>query len=201
MRIAGAFRLSLRGFFLPASSEKVASLENCLSRRMRQMAKFEVTKIEEQGNGRLLFNVRAYTSEGRIEFPIGIQDLGIARSRRTCRPAVHARRRGRTRGVDFDCAWNLKLPVHSAAAELIARVGLSAVGGNLAANMSGGQAQREDRGSSPAHGRWSSRGTSTRSRWRQLLDRDAQPRTGAPMRPRRRGQRREADELSGRSSD
>ena len=40
------------------------------------MAKFEVTKIEEQGNGRLLFNVRAYTSEGRIEFPIGIQDLG-----------------------------------------------------------------------------------------------------------------------------
>ena len=28
------------------------------------MAKFEVTKIEEQGNGRLLFNVRAYTSEG-----------------------------------------------------------------------------------------------------------------------------------------
>jgi hypothetical protein len=69
-------RPSLRGFFLPVSSEKVASLENCLSRRMRQMAKFEVTKIEEQGNGRLLFKVRAYTSEGRIEFPIGIQDLG-----------------------------------------------------------------------------------------------------------------------------
>jgi hypothetical protein len=40
------------------------------------MTKLEVTKIEEQGNGRLLFNVRAYTSEGRIEFPIGIQDLG-----------------------------------------------------------------------------------------------------------------------------
>ena len=40
------------------------------------MAKLEVTKIEEQGDGRLLFNVRAYTSEGRIEFPIGIQDLG-----------------------------------------------------------------------------------------------------------------------------
>jgi hypothetical protein len=40
------------------------------------MTKLEVTKIEEQGNGRLLFNVRAYTSEGLIEFPIGIQDLG-----------------------------------------------------------------------------------------------------------------------------
>jgi len=40
------------------------------------MTKLEVTKIEEQGNGRSLFNVRAYTSEGRIEFPIGIQDLG-----------------------------------------------------------------------------------------------------------------------------
>ena len=40
------------------------------------MTKLEVTKIEEQGNGRSLFNVRAYTSEGRIEFPIGIQNLG-----------------------------------------------------------------------------------------------------------------------------
>jgi hypothetical protein len=200
MRIAEAFRLSLRGFFLPASSEKVASLENCLSRRMRQMAKFEVTKIEEQGNGRLLFNVRAYTSEGRIEFPIGIQDLGS--------PALDELAVLRsTLGVADELAASIRLrlepqaPGHSAAAELIARVGLSAVGGNLAANMSGGQAQREDRGSSPAHGRWSSRGTSTRSRWRQLLDRDAQPRTGAPLRPHRRGQRREADELSGRSSD
>jgi hypothetical protein len=40
------------------------------------MTKLEVAKIEEQGNGRLLFIVRAYTSEGRMEFPIGIQDLG-----------------------------------------------------------------------------------------------------------------------------
>jgi hypothetical protein len=40
------------------------------------MTKVEVTKIEEQRNGRLLFNVRAYGSEGRVEFPIGIQDLG-----------------------------------------------------------------------------------------------------------------------------
>jgi hypothetical protein len=36
----------------------------------------EVTKIEEQAKGRLLFNVRAYTPEGRIEFPMGIQRLG-----------------------------------------------------------------------------------------------------------------------------
>ena len=36
----------------------------------------ELTRIEEQAKGRLLFNVRAYTAEGRIEFPIGIQRLG-----------------------------------------------------------------------------------------------------------------------------
>jgi hypothetical protein len=35
----------------------------------------EVTKIEEQAKGRVLFNVRAYSSEGQIEFPIGIQTL------------------------------------------------------------------------------------------------------------------------------
>jgi hypothetical protein len=40
------------------------------------MTKLEVTKVEEQANGRLLFSVRASTSEARIEFPIGIQDLG-----------------------------------------------------------------------------------------------------------------------------
>jgi hypothetical protein len=38
--------------------------------------KIEVTKIEEQPKGRRLFNVRAYSSEGRIEFPIAIQELG-----------------------------------------------------------------------------------------------------------------------------
>ena len=43
--------------------------------------KVEVTKVEEQMNGRFLFSIRAYTPEGRIEFPIGIQDLGVARSR------------------------------------------------------------------------------------------------------------------------
>lgn len=36
----------------------------------------EVTRVEEQAKGRLLFNVRAHTTEGRIEFPIGIQELG-----------------------------------------------------------------------------------------------------------------------------
>ncbi len=36
----------------------------------------QVTKVEEQTNGRSLFSVHAFTPEGRIEFPIGIQDLG-----------------------------------------------------------------------------------------------------------------------------
>ncbi len=40
--------------------------------------KIEVTRIEEQLRGRVLFNVRAYTTEGRIEFPIAIQELGSA---------------------------------------------------------------------------------------------------------------------------
>jgi hypothetical protein len=40
------------------------------------MTKLEVTKVEQQSNGRLLYYVRAYFPEGRIEFPIGIQDLG-----------------------------------------------------------------------------------------------------------------------------
>ena len=40
------------------------------------MTKVEVAKIEDQQNGRLLFCVRAHSPEGRIEFPIGIQDLG-----------------------------------------------------------------------------------------------------------------------------
>jgi hypothetical protein len=36
----------------------------------------EVAKIEEQAKGGLLFNVRTETAEGRIEFPIEIQELG-----------------------------------------------------------------------------------------------------------------------------
>ena len=38
--------------------------------------KIEVTKIEAQAGGRLLFNERAYTTERRMEFLIAIQDLG-----------------------------------------------------------------------------------------------------------------------------
>ena len=38
-------------------------------------ATIEVTKIEEQAEGRLLFNVRTNTAEGRIDFPIGILGL------------------------------------------------------------------------------------------------------------------------------
>ena len=49
-----------------------------LSERFSQVsamtATIEVTKIEEQAEGRLLFNVRAFTAEGRIDFPIGILD-------------------------------------------------------------------------------------------------------------------------------
>jgi len=40
------------------------------------MATLEVTKVEEQMTGRFLFNVRVDGVEGRIEFPIAIQDLG-----------------------------------------------------------------------------------------------------------------------------
>jgi hypothetical protein len=54
-----------------------------LSRRLRlrsfnesaMTTKIEVTKIEEQAKGRLLFNVRATSAERRIDFPIGIQGL------------------------------------------------------------------------------------------------------------------------------
>ena len=42
------------------------------------MTKINVTRIEEQTHGRLLYNVRAETSEGRVEFPIGVRDLGSA---------------------------------------------------------------------------------------------------------------------------
>ena len=40
------------------------------------MAELEITKIEDQKNGRFVFNVRVIAVEGRIEFPIAIQDLG-----------------------------------------------------------------------------------------------------------------------------
>jgi hypothetical protein len=40
------------------------------------MASVELTKIEEQTNGRILFNVRVSADEGRFEFPIGTPGLG-----------------------------------------------------------------------------------------------------------------------------
>ena len=40
------------------------------------MANLEVTKVEEQGNGRSLFNVHVVGAEGRADFPIAIQDRG-----------------------------------------------------------------------------------------------------------------------------
>lgn len=36
------------------------------------MAELEITKIEDQKNGRFVFNVRVNAVEGRIEFPIAI---------------------------------------------------------------------------------------------------------------------------------
>ena len=42
------------------------------------MADIQVTKIEQHPNGRFLFSVRVQTSEGRMEFPIAVQDEGTA---------------------------------------------------------------------------------------------------------------------------
>ncbi len=42
------------------------------------MKKVEVTEIEQQLNGRLLFSVRLLDRPGRMEFPIAIQDQGSA---------------------------------------------------------------------------------------------------------------------------
>jgi hypothetical protein len=44
----------------------------------RTMAKVEVSKVEEQLNQRVLFNVCVNAVKGRMEFPIGIQELGSA---------------------------------------------------------------------------------------------------------------------------
>lgn len=55
----------------------VASLERrWLPMERMTMATLEVTKVEEQRAGRFLFNVRVEGVEGRIDFPIAIQDLG-----------------------------------------------------------------------------------------------------------------------------
>ena len=40
------------------------------------MRKIEVTKIEEQLHGRVLYNFRALTSQGRVDLPIAVQTSG-----------------------------------------------------------------------------------------------------------------------------
>ena len=42
------------------------------------MTKIEVTKIEEQLHGRVLYNFRALTSQGRVDLPIAVQTSGSA---------------------------------------------------------------------------------------------------------------------------
>jgi hypothetical protein len=42
------------------------------------MADIQVAKVEQNPNGRLLFSVRVHAREGRMEFPIGVQDEGTA---------------------------------------------------------------------------------------------------------------------------
>jgi len=40
------------------------------------MADIQVSKVEQQPNGRSVFSVRVQTRAGRMEFPIAIQDEG-----------------------------------------------------------------------------------------------------------------------------
>jgi hypothetical protein len=40
------------------------------------VTRIEVNKVEEQLHGQLLFNVRAFTAEGRMDFPIGVRVQG-----------------------------------------------------------------------------------------------------------------------------
>jgi hypothetical protein len=42
------------------------------------MVDVQVTRVEDHPNGRLLFNVRVQTGEGRMEFPIAVRDEGTA---------------------------------------------------------------------------------------------------------------------------
>jgi len=42
------------------------------------MAHIQVSKVEQQSNGRSVFGVRVQGSAGRMEFPIAIQDEGTA---------------------------------------------------------------------------------------------------------------------------
>jgi hypothetical protein len=42
------------------------------------MADIQVANVEQHPNGRLVFSVRVQASEGRMEFPIAVQDQGTA---------------------------------------------------------------------------------------------------------------------------
>ena len=42
------------------------------------MANIQVANVEQHPNGRLVFSVRVQSSEGRMEFPIAVQDQGTA---------------------------------------------------------------------------------------------------------------------------
>lgn len=42
------------------------------------MVDVQVAKVEHHPNGRLLFSVRVQTGEGRMDFPIAVQDEGTA---------------------------------------------------------------------------------------------------------------------------
>jgi hypothetical protein len=42
------------------------------------MADIQVAKVEEHPHGRMIFNVRVQASDGKVEFPIAVQDEGTA---------------------------------------------------------------------------------------------------------------------------
>ena len=42
------------------------------------MANIQVANVEQHPNGRWVFSVRVQASEGRMEFPIAVQDQGTA---------------------------------------------------------------------------------------------------------------------------
>ena len=47
------------------------------------MANIEVKKVEQQLNHRVLYNVKANADANHMEFPIGIQDQGLATANET----------------------------------------------------------------------------------------------------------------------
>ena len=42
------------------------------------MASIDVTQVEQHPNGKLVYSVRVQSAEGRMEFPIVVQDVGTA---------------------------------------------------------------------------------------------------------------------------